>query len=150
MAKHQNKNDCEACLDILTKYPKLYPILKSWFITMRAKYNMLHCSEAGRGIKRQTLMHAEKKSRATYGASAHNWNAAIDTFIMIKGKDLYDKQWYMNYFYPEVPDWANWYGTPGSRFWEIPHIEVREWKRLAANGELALVETPTSDIKRLA
>lgn len=146
--KHQNKADCDRCLDILLKYHGIYPQLKSWFIVMRAKYPVLHCSEAGRGMKRQLLMFQEKKSRARFGESAHNWNAAIDTFIMAPGLDLYDKDWYEKHFAPEVPDWANWYGAPGSKFYERPHIEVRDWKMLAATGVLKLVETPT-EIKRL-
>ena len=150
MSKHQNKSTCDKCLDIILKYPEFYPDLKSWFIAMRGKFPELHCSEAGRGMERQTKMFKEKKSRAVYGASAHNWNAALDTFIHLPGLDLYDRDWYEKNFAPEVPDWANWYGAPGSRFYERPHIEVREWKMLAATGVLKLVETPKIAMPRLA
>ncbi len=146
MAKHQNIADCETCLDYLNKYPGLYPNLKAWFLIMRGKYPVLHCSEAGRGMKRQIAMFQENKSRARYGESAHSWNAAIDTFIMSPGLDLYDRVWYEKHFAPEVPDFLEWYGAPGAKFRELPHIEVRDWKRLAAIGELKLVETP-SDMK---
>lgn len=146
MAKHQNKNDCDRCLDILNKYPGFYTELRSWFIVMRAKFPVLHCSEAGRGMKRQTLLFQEKKSRATYGSSSHNWNAGLDLFIMEPGLDLYDKTWFMNNLYPEIPEKLNWYGTPGSKFWEIAHVELREWKMLAASGHLKLVEM-RSDMK---
>lgn len=116
---------------------------------MRGKYPELHCSEAGRGMERQTQLFREKKSRAVYGASAHNWNAALDTFIMLPGKDLYDREWYETKFAPEVPDWANWYGAPGSKFYERPHIEVRDWKMLAASGVLRLVELPSVPTPRM-
>ena len=91
-------------------------------------------------------MFQEKKSRARYGESAHNWNAALDTFIMEPGKDLYDREWYEKHFAPEVPDFLRWYGAPGSKFYERPHIEVRDWEKLAAKGELKLVEM-RSDMK---
>ena len=142
MAKHQNKNDCDACLDLIVKYPGFHQNLKAWFLMMRGKFPVLHCSEAGRGQARQILMYQEKKSRARFGESAHSWGCAIDVFIMAPGLDLYDRAWFEKHFAPEVPDFLEWYGAPGSKFYERAHVQVRNWKMLAATGEVKLVETP--------
>lgn len=138
--KHISNGACPKCQAIALKYPGLEQTLWGWFKLFQAKYPVLHISEAGRGYEAQEKCFAEKKSRARYGESAHNYNCAIDTFLLGSGLDMYSEGWYRKYLEPELPYFLNWYGTKGSKFPELPHIEFREWKRLVVEGKAQLVE----------
>lgn len=147
MAKHQNNGNCPYCAELFDKYPMFDQKLRGWFRLFQAKHPEAHISCAGRGLKDQQAAKAAKASRADYGESAHNWNAAIDIFVQLPKKDIYDKNWFATILAPEVPYFLNWYGAPGSEFYELPHIELREWRGRKASGELALVEKmPFGDI----
>lgn len=145
--KHPNNGACDYCKELMDKYPGFNKDLKSWFTAMQAKYKMLHISEAGRGQARQRELLKIKKTKASFGKSAHNWNCAIDTFIQVKSLGMYDENWYRTYFEPEIPDSLYWYGSPGAPYPELPHIEFRNWKMLAATGEAKLVEAPIVPVK---
>ncbi len=110
---------------------------------MQAKCPEFHLSEAGRGQERQNQMFKEGKSRAKWLESAHNFNCAIDTFVMLPGVEtLYPKQWYMETLRPEIPSFLAWLGE-STRFPELPHIEVREWRKLLFRNAALCVEPGT-------
>lgn len=140
MAKHQNNGKCEKCKEIIERYPNFNPTLKSWFFLFQAKHPEAHVSCAGRGVADQMAALAAKASKASFGDSAHNWNCAIDVFVILPGKDIYDREWFKTVLAPAIPYFLNWYGAPGSPFPELPHIELREWRGLRAQGLCALVE----------
>jgi hypothetical protein len=104
--------------------------LKKWFFSTQTTIaNNFHISEAGRGRARQELLFSAGASDAHYGESAHNYNQAIDTFFIDKsGKLSYDKLMYAKL--GTVPSTINWYGSPGSKFYERPHFEVKGWKTM--------------------
>jgi hypothetical protein len=153
MVKHPNGNTCPECDRIIALYPGFNPLLHSWLKVMKAKYNMLHISEAGRGKEKQNQLFAERtpegkrKTKAVWGESSHNYNCAIDCFIIIRNVDLYDRHWFQTYFKPEVPAHLNWYGEIGHEFWELAHIEVRNWRDLKERGEIKLVEDLPIQVK---
>lgn len=124
----------------MDKFPGLDVNLRSWFILLQAKYAEVHVSCAGRGFLEQEVKKAEGRSNASYGKSAHNYNCAIDIFLISPGKDMYDKNWFNGVLAPEIPPFLNWYGTPGSAYPELPHIEVRDWKDKLSSGKITLVE----------
>jgi hypothetical protein len=106
--KHQNNGRCEKCMQIMNKYAGFNPQLKGWFILFQAKHHEAHISCAGRGFEAQEAAKLNKKSRAKYGESAHNYNCAIDIFVQLPGKDLYDKEWFEEILAPEVPYFLKW------------------------------------------
>ena len=115
-------------------------MLRSWFVMFQAKHPEAHISCAGRGFTEQEASLSGGMSRATYGKSAHNYGCAIDTFVILPQKDLYDKDWYEKILKAELPYHLNWYGAAGAPYYERPHIELRNWKELLARKEIALVE----------
>lgn len=137
---HQNNGECPKCAEIFNKYPKFEPKLRGWFIFFQSKYPEAHISCAGRGHAEQETKKLEGRSNASYGKSAHNYNCAIDIFVQLPKTDIYDKKWFANKVAPEVPFFLNWYGSPESDFYELPHIELREWRKLRTSGMVALVE----------
>jgi hypothetical protein len=140
--KHTNDGKCAKCKEIFDRYPGFNQVLRKWFIDFQAKHPEAHISCAGRGFDEQEAKKAGGKSEASYGQSAHNWNCAIDTFVQLPGKDIYDLDWYLNIFAPAVPYFLRWYGTKESAhdFYERPHIQLREWRGLRAQGLISLVE----------
>lgn len=140
--KHQNNGKCQKCIEIMDKYPNMNKQLRSWFTLFQAKHKEAHVSCAGRGYSDQEAAKAAGASKASYGKSAHNYNCAIDVFVLLPNKDLYDKKWFTEVLAPEVPYFLKWYGEPGCSFPELPHLEVREWRGLLVQGLCALVEEP--------
>lgn len=138
--KHQNNGKCPKCLDIINKYPDFNKELKSWFVLLQAKHPEAHVSCAGRGKADQEAAFTAKASKARYGQSAHNYNCALDLFVILPKTDLYDKKWFNTVIEPAIPYSLNWYGAKGSKFFELPHVEVRDWRRLVAQNLAALVE----------
>ena len=138
--KHLNNGACPRCKQIFEAYPGFNKKLRSWFVLFQATNKEAHISCAGRGFEEQESKKSSGNSNASYGHSAHNWNAAIDLFCQIPGSDLYDEDWFKSVVGPAVPYFLNWYGAPGAAYPELPHIELREWRGLKATGELALVE----------
>ena len=136
--KHQNNGNCPKCLEVIFKYVDPYEPLVEWFMETQKLLPEAHCSEFGREEKRQMKMFSEKKSRAKWKESAHNWNAAIDVFRNCPG-NIYDEDWFRGEFAKHIPEWLDWYGRIGSRFQELPHLEPKDWKALAENAVLRLV-----------
>lgn len=137
---HENNGDCKKCDEIFNKYPDFYQPIRDWFkITIQAKHPTAHISCAGRGKADQDRCVREGKSRARWKQSAHNYNLAIDIFFLILGKADYSKSHYKA-IEDNLHDWLNWYGSPGSSYYELPHVEARGWKTLVANGRAKLVE----------
>jgi len=99
-----------------------------------------HISCAGRDEHEQTMLRNRGSSLADWGRSAHNFNAAIDTFV--QGYDpttIYPKDWYRVMIPSRLPPWLNWYGTPGSKFFELPHFEPVGWKRMVLSKEIKMI-----------
>jgi hypothetical protein len=142
MSKHQNNGKCQKCHAIIDRYPGFHAGLRAWFEELQAKNPEAHVACAGRGQDDQEMLFHRKATRAHFGQSAHNYNAALDLFEMggETVKDIYEIKWFKRVIGPNVPEWMEWYGKPGSKFWELPHVEVRDWKVAAKNGELKLVE----------
>lgn len=139
--KHINTGNCPKCELIFNRYPGFYAPLYDWFREFQTKAPEAHISCAGRGHLDQEEAFIQKVSRAEWGASAHNWNAAIDIFEMATGEtNIYNREWFTKVLKPELPAWANWYGAPGSPYPELPHVEVAQWKALIKAGALKLVE----------
>lgn len=143
---HQNNGKCQKCLALFSKYPDFNQKLKMWFVMFQGLHPEAHISCAGRGFLEQMQKKDEGRSNAVYGKSAHNYNCAIDLFVDLPGKGIYDKNWFQNVLAHEVPYFLKWYGEPNSDYYELPHIELRDWKQLLATGQVKLVERmPGSD-----
>jgi hypothetical protein len=136
---HVNNGACEKCIEIIEKYPGFNDQLKSWFLMMQAKTVNFHCANAGRGEIEQESYFQKGASKAHWGQSSHNYNCAIDTFFMVDGAYSLDKELFAE-IAPEIPDYISWYGAPDAKFYELPHFEIKEWRKLMAAGEVNLVE----------
>jgi len=139
--RHENNGNCAKCDEIFDRYPNFVKILRDWFKALQEKHPEAHISCAGRGKEEQEDAHAKRLSRAHYGESAHNFNAAIDLFELQGDKgNLYERAWFRVVVAPNIPAFLNWYGAPGSKFYELPHVEIRDWKSLASKKVFTLVE----------
>ena len=137
--KHENNGSCLKCLEIKNKYGCDY-VLWEWFVQFQADHPEAHISEAGRDEDTQEAMVLKGASRAHWTKSAHNWKAALDIFeLQGDVKNIYERKWFETVLKPRLPDWITWYGEPGSSFPELPHIEIKEWRRMAKEGCLLLV-----------
>lgn len=133
MTRHSNNGHCPKCREIIDRFPNFNAELRTWFEAFQAKHPELHVSEAGRGKLEQERDFQKGASRAHWTQSAHNYNMALDTFVMLPGTtDIYPRKWYDEILRPALPTWIQWYGMPGSVFFELPHIEVRGWKYVAS------------------
>ncbi len=144
--KHVNNGKCPKCEFVFDRYPGFYGKLRVWFFCLQRAFPEAHVSCAGRGKAEQEAAKARGASRAGYGSSAHNYNAAIDIFEQSgDGKDIYEKEWFDRVVAPWVrkAEWLKWYGEKGSPFFELPHIEVRDWRTLANAKLIKLVEDVT-------
>lgn len=138
---HVSNGQCLKCLTIMNLYDGIHEDLKSWFVMMQARHPEIHVSEAGRGEERQRVLYLEGKSRARWSESAHNYNCAIDVFCLFDdGRDIYNKVWFHEVLAPEIPNFLTWYGAPGAKFPELPHIEVKDWKKLVEKKKVSLVK----------
>lgn len=137
--KHENSGHCLKCDEIFKKFPDFNYDLYTWFIIVQAKYPELHISCAGRGRIEQEECYHRGASRAHYGHSSHNYNAAIDTFFLINDQYNLDKQQYLK-IEPEIPNFIEWYGKKGAQFYELPHFEIVDWRGRVVKGLLRLVE----------
>lgn len=144
--RHVNSGACQKCFDIMSKYPGFYEPLGKWFFDFQKAQPEAHISCAGRGREEQETLFQSRRSRAHYGESAHNWNAALD--IWENSGDIariYEKLWFIDILQPALPSWIEWYGRPGAAFQELPHVQPANWKRLRDTGLLALVEPMDGD-----
>jgi hypothetical protein len=138
--RHHNTGSCLKCIEIRDRYPDFHSGLWSWFAALQAQHSDAHISDAGRGRDRQERYYRAGASKAAYGQSAHNYNAALDIFWLVDGVANYDRKRYQEKLSPMLEPWIVWYGAPGSKFPERPHVEVRGWRYMAERGDLRLVE----------
>jgi hypothetical protein len=139
--KHENNGACERCQQIINRYANFHPQLRAWFEAFQKKVPTAHASCAGRGELDQEECLRRGASKAHWTKSAHNWNCALDIFEL-GGKsttDLYEYDWYKLNLAPNLIPEIDWYGAPGAKFPELPHVEWRGWRELAASGGLSLV-----------
>lgn len=147
MPSHRNRNHCEKCQEILDEYPGVHKGLLQWFELLRRAHPEAHISCAGRGMEEQLNLRSLNRSRADWGESAHNWNTALDLFVLLPGsKEIYNLEWFNAVIGPRTTEGIEWYGAPGSQFWELPHIEVANWPLLVMEGKLDLVEFTSQTI----
>ena len=148
MAKHNNSGSCDKCLEIFSRYP-VCPLIKKWFSYTQSLVPDAHISCAGRGQVEQETEFQRKSSNAHWKQSAHNWGAAVDIFQLTSdGKLSYDKDWFNKKIATSVEYFnklnqscsLNWYGAPGSAFYELPHVEIKDWQKFKEKLGLKLVE----------
>lgn len=137
--KHLNTGDCDKCDALFEAYPGFHAGLRTWFKALQKRLPDAHISQAGRGKKDQEEYFRKGTSKARYGQSSHNFNAAIDLFRLVQTGADWDKFWFEARIAPEVLSFnkdpkndfkLNWYGSKGHAFYELPHIEVEGWKTL--------------------
>lgn len=143
MLKHVNNGDCSKCDSLFDKFPNFHHGLRQWFKSVQLTHKDAHISEAGRGKRDQESYKKTGRSLAAWGQSAHNYNAAIDIFRQTQQGTEYDRTWFRDVIASAV-GWhnatsdfkLNWYGAKGSSFYELPHVEIANWKLMG----LQLVE----------
>lgn len=139
--KHINNGACPMCAAIMSRY-LMHDELAQWFKSFQATHPEAHTSCGGRGQLDQEACFMKRASRAHYGESAHNYGAALDLFEMAGDSptNIYELKWFNQTLAPNIPPWLNWYGRPSAPFFELPHVEVWNWKDLVKAGTLKLVE----------
>lgn len=142
---HQNLHgDCPKCDEIFERYAGFHADLRMWFDAVRRTHFDAHISCAGRGKVDQQAFFHRGASNAQWTQSAHNWNAAIDVWFLdpvkINHYSLDREKFAAMFASNPLTTELNWYGAPMSRFPELPHIEMRNWRDMAQRGDLALVE----------
>jgi len=141
LPKHVNNGNCPRCELIFNRYPSFNLYLKAWFRRIQNLHPEAHISCAGRGELDQEAAVERKVSRARWGQSAHNYNAAIDIFEMGGVlNDIYEYQWFEKIIGESVTDKLTWYGARDSKFYELPHVELTNWKNMVKTDVLKLVE----------
>lgn len=146
--RHINTGNCAKCEQILRRYPGFHVKLWDWFTAFQSKHPEAHISCAGRGEQDQMEAYFKKASKAEWGASAHNYNAALDLFHLEgSSAEMYARPWFEKVLAPNLAGFMKWYGAPGSPFPELCHVEVSSWKTLVKAGALTLVEQPLSYVK---
>lgn len=136
---HTNNGNCPKCLEIFSKYPKFHAGIKAWFFALQKKHPDAHISCAGRGKIDQEVAFQRGASKAHYGQSSHNYNAAIDIFQLKDNAAVWDKTWFNDTVAKELIPELKWYGAPGAKFYELPHVELSNWRDFIGSG-LKLVE----------
>lgn len=141
MAKHENTGHCTKCSELFESFPGFHTGLYYWFIDLQSRYPDAHISCAGRGRAAQEECFIHGLSKAHFGESAHNYNAAIDLFQLGEDKAvIYNKNWFQKVVGNNLNGMWEWYGAPGAKFREMPHVEVKNWKFLVKQKVLTLVE----------
>lgn len=141
--KHINNKNCPKCEEIFNRYPEFNNELKTWFKAIQEKNPEAHISSAGRGKEEQELYFKKGSSKAHYGQSSHSYGAAIDLFELHMLGARWDKSWFEKVVEPAIKlcnGKFKWYGLKGSEFYELPHVEVSNWKELLKQGLIKLVE----------
>lgn len=139
--RHENIDKCLRCDFIFNRYPRFNEELKNWFLAIRVEHPEAHISCAGRGMMDQENVYQMNLSRARWGHSAHNWNAAIDIFQLTADFAAnYRKAWFDKVIFPNLYGALKWYGDAKATFHELPHVELSKWRELKEMGKLSLVE----------
>lgn len=159
MSKHTNSGDCSKCDELFDLYPNFHAGLRNWFKAFQKSNPDGHISCAGRGKDAQEAAFKAGTSKAHYGQSSHNVNAAIDVFrLTVQQGASWDPTWFRNNIQTAVIDHnidpkrsfsINWYGSPMAKFRELPHLEVDNWHELVKNNELQLTEKLIENSKDL-
>ncbi len=142
MTHHTNNGRCPRCTEIMDRYPNLYRPLRAWFVFFQDQHPEGHISCAGRGQEDQEACFLNGTSHAHWLESAHNYNAAIDMFLQMSGRSIYDKEWFNKVLYPALPKNIVWYGLTSAVFHEFPHLQISDWQKLRDSGLLMPVEQP--------
>jgi hypothetical protein len=140
MSHSNNAGACAGCESLFDKYEVFEPSLRLWFDTLRDTHPDAHISCAGRGHVDQEAAFARGASKARYGQSAHNYNAAIDLWQMVNGVYTLSQAWFDAVVAPALTSDLKWYGERGAVFYELPHVEIANWRERVAAGTLKLVE----------
>ena len=146
---HENTGNCRKCDQIFDTYIGFYLPLRSDFKAFQKINPEAHISCAGRGEAEQEACFTAKTSKAHFGESAHNWNAAIDIFELGGAdiKNLWESKWFQEKVKPwidSLPQYS-WYGQPDAKFKELPHIEWKNWKTASLMGQLIRVDRPVNN-----
>lgn len=137
---HKNNGSCPKCFQLLNRYPPKSKKLFNWFFELQEKNPDAHVSCGGRGREAQNELFLKKATRAQWGESAHNYNCAIDIFEQTEdGKYQLDKVWFARVL-GELPRWLMWYGKPDSKFYELPHVELKHWREIVDAGYEEIIE----------
>lgn len=140
--RHVNTGKCPKCEEIKNRYPGFDQDMWTWFKLLQASHPEAHISCAGRDEHEQNILFGRGASKAKWGQSAHNYNAALDLFVILPGStDIYPVAWFNNVLAPLIPHFIQWYGAPGSKFFELPHVEKRQWRDQVIMGKLTLVNS---------
>lgn len=140
--KHTNSlgAKCLKCVEIIGRYPGFDKRLESWFWALQARYPSAHVSSAGRGSIEQEAFYIRGASKAKFGESAHNWGAALDLFELDGDiKNIYEEKWFNEVVGENIPPYLSWYGEPDSEFYELPHVQIKNWRSLRDQGLLTLI-----------
>ena len=141
MSLHTNTGRCDYCIKIIDRYPNFNLELRDWFQKLQSAHPEAHTSCAGRGRMDQEAAFIRRSSRAHYGKSSHNFNAAIDLFQWAATVDeMYSKDWFEKVVAPALTSNLDWYGSPNASFYELPHVELKNWKDMVQTGLLKIVE----------
>ena len=137
--KHENVYNCLKCNEILIKFNGLHDHMYLFVNELKKLDCSAHISCASRGRVEQEVYFQRGASNARYGKSAHNYGAAVDIFrIDEKGLLSYSEAWFNKTVGKLVKEWnkagvyepLDWYGAKGSEFYERPHVELDNWKKL--------------------
>jgi hypothetical protein len=137
MTRHLNNGRCPKCVEIFDRFPGAHQGLRTWFFQeIQKKTPDAHVSCVGRGRADQEDAFKKGTSKAQYGQSAHNYNVAIDIFKLHLNGAEWPRDWFKANVGPAVArhnqsgaDFKlNWYGAPGSKFFELPHVEILNWR----------------------
>lgn len=137
---HDLSGHCLHCARLFNTYPNFNDELRTWFSALQIENPELHISCAGRGKIEQEALFQRGATKAHYGHSSHNFNAAFDVFFLIDGNYNLDAARFSLVIVPALYPSLTWYGSPKAIFYERPHIELASWKELVSSGQLVLVE----------
>lgn len=137
---HNNNGACISCVQIFNKYPGFYQPLRDWFNAIQAKHSETHISCAGRNATDQNALFFRGATKAQFGQSAHNWNAALDIFQLKDDAYNLDLDWFQAVIVPALTADLCWYGRSDAPFPERPHVEWASWNDMAHQGLIQLVE----------
>ncbi len=132
---HINTGACPKCDEIFSRFPNFHSGLKTWFQELQKLRPEAHISCAGRGRVDQEDAFRRGASKAHFGESAHSFNLALDIFKLHALGAEWPRGWFESWVEPAVAAQNSagdfqleWYGSPGRRFYELPHVEIKNWK----------------------
>jgi hypothetical protein len=139
--RHVNTGRCPKCAEIFDRFVH-HAGLRAWFEGLQVGTPEAHISCAGRGKADQDAAKKAGTSKAGWGQSAHNYGLAIDIFkLHLSMGAEWPKDWFAAHVAPAIKAQneagsqfqLTWYGSPGSSFYELPHVEIKDWKKRKDN-----------------